>query len=208
MISQVGVVFPSYHSVGFIIPTSAACEVSGTKTENTLIVIPFITTETEELIPGRWQRWSYGVWKRSETRSCVNHDFMKNLVNCHSLSMELAAAYEISSSVSRLHHWLMKMVIYGMVCVEKLFKAIEMEAYCTERIWIDNRDDSRVAPSQWRYEVTPSLIGWAQTENQPCNEIIRNSWHPYGNRNAWRRAPALITISHMHTFMYELETFE
>ena len=31
------------------------------------------------------------------------------------------------------------------------------------------RADSRLAPSQW---VTPSLIGWAQNQNQPWNRFM------------------------------------
>ena len=42
--------------------------------------------------------------------------------------------------------------------------------------WVNNVEcistyDSMFAPSQWerrRYKVTPSLIGWAQTKDQPC----------------------------------------
>ena len=135
-ISLRGIVFFSYHSVGFIIPTSAACEVSGIKTENTLIVVPFVTAETDDLIPGWWQWWSWGVWKQSETRACVNHDFIRDPVNCYSLFKELSVTYGNSSGVWGLHHLLMKMILYGMVYVEKLFKAIVMKAYCTENIWV------------------------------------------------------------------------
>ena len=40
------------------------------------------------------------------------------------------------------------------------------------------RAASRLAPSQWDSKVTPSLIGWAQTKNQPCiyNSEMSHLW--------------------------------
>ena len=52
----------------------------------------------------------------------------------------------------------MKMILYGMLRVEKLIKPTEMEAYCTERIWIDNRVDYRLAPGQWETSLQSNTV--------------------------------------------------
>ena len=56
-----------------------------------------------------------------------------------------------------------------------------------------HRADSKLAPSQWErpYKVTPSLIGWVQTKNQPCIDI---SYHIQTQIHTHKIHPLFIII--------------
>ena len=69
---------------------------------------------------------------------------------------------------TRVHGWLAKTVhCLGLCALSNAYQA-QVQAHCSYKLRGMNILCMCPANERWRYSVTPSLIGWAYTQNDPC----------------------------------------